>query len=178
MNKLALKSCLLDYLDETINAALAAANDARDTAAHKDNQPENQYDTLSLEAAYLAHGQSERVQQLQTQRSRISTWPVANVENDKQAEASDEDLIIALGSLVTLTPLSKKNGSEETVKSHGTEQLLVWIAPIGGFSLEFEQHRIQLISTETPLAQALTGHYCGDYVLLNPGQEYEILAVA
>ena len=51
-------------LNAAIQTALAAADDARATATNKENVAENRYDTLGLEAAYLAHGQSERVMQL------------------------------------------------------------------------------------------------------------------
>lgn len=43
-------------LNAAIQTALAAADDARATATNKENVAENRYDTLGLEAAYLAHG--------------------------------------------------------------------------------------------------------------------------
>ena len=53
LDKNQLRTILLASLDQEIEAALAAAQQAQETASHEDNQPENQYDTLSLEAAYL-----------------------------------------------------------------------------------------------------------------------------
>ena len=90
-----LKPALLAALDEEIQAALDGARQAHETASHADNKPENQYDTLALEAAYLAHGQSERIRELQDVRIRINQWPVADFGAD--------DLITS-GALVLLEP--------------------------------------------------------------------------
>ena len=90
MNKQLLKDALLRSLDEEINAALVAAGEAHATASHGENKPENQYDTLALEAAYLAHGQSERILQLQQTRInqddsvRMGACAVLLSENDEE----------------------------------------------------------------------------------------------
>lgn len=170
MNKDQLKQNLLEALDGMIEAALLAANDAQQTASHADNQPENQYDTLSLEAAYLAHGQSERVQQLQQQRHKINQWqPDLNTRLNQQKSDStgnslnieaqqEQEPQVKLGSVVQL----KSN-------IQGAQEAWMWLAPLGGFSIEYEQIKVQLISTETPLAKALLGYYEDDEVLVQQG---------
>lgn len=92
-DKLLLKNQLLDAVSQQIDAAIAAAHQAQQAASHEDNQPENQYDTLSLEAAYLAHGQSERILQLQQQRITLARWQVADFTADD---------VVASGALVVL----------------------------------------------------------------------------
>ena len=65
MNKSLLLDAIVGEITSTLNNSLAAAEEARATATNKENAAENKYDTLGLEAAYLAHGQSERVVQLE-----------------------------------------------------------------------------------------------------------------
>ena len=148
MNKHALKDALLHSLDEEISAALAAAGEAQATASHEDNKPENQYDTLALEAAYLAHGQSERILQLQKTRIDVSRWPVPEL---------DADAAIRLGACVYLE--SVNDGMEACV----------FIAPIGGRTLLVDDHKILAVSYETPLARKLSGLCIDDEVRLTLG---------
>tara|TARA_Y100001001_G_scaffold117166_1_gene114962 strand:- start:2350 stop:2835 length:486 start_codon:yes stop_codon:yes gene_type:complete len=140
-----LKPALLAALDEEIQAALDGARQAHETASHADNKPENQYDTLALEAAYLAHGQSERIRELQDVRIRINQWPVADFGAD--------DLITS-GALVLLEPLERNAESERWL----------WITPVGGRQFAIGGKTIQVISTEAPLAQQLSQLAEGDEV--------------
>ena len=146
-----LKSALLSVLDEDIRTAIDAARQAQETASHADNKPENQYDTLSLEAAYLAHGQSERIRELQEIRIRIARWPVTDF---------DEDDVIAAGALAELTCAGQ-------VPRH------FWITPVGGRQLLLDGRTVQVISAQAPLAQQLMGLGVGDEVMLG-NQSWEI----
>jgi transcription elongation GreA/GreB family factor len=65
MDKWLLLEAIVGEITSALNNSLAAAEEARATATNKENTAENKYDTLGLEAAYLAHGQSERVLQLE-----------------------------------------------------------------------------------------------------------------
>ena len=65
MNKSLLIDVIVGEITSALRNSLAAAEEARATATNKENAAENKYDTLGLEAAYLAHGQSERVVQLE-----------------------------------------------------------------------------------------------------------------
>jgi len=143
-----LKAVLLASLDQEIDAALAAAQQAQETASHEDNKPENQYDTLSLEAAYLAHGQSERILQLQEERILLAKWPVPEFETDDQ---------IATGAFVVLE-------NEEA-----TEQKLIWITPKGGRSILIQGQTVLVVSPDAPLAKQLMGMCEGDEIQLSQG---------
>lgn len=149
MDKSFLKQQLLEALDQQIDAAMAAAQQAQQAASHEDNQPENQYDTLSLEAAYLAHGQSERILQLQQQRITLARWQVTDFTADD---------VVASGALVVLQPQDEQQ-----------PQRLIWITPLGGLQLSQRGCLIQVISNETPLAARLRGLTVGDELEL-PGQ--------
>lgn len=157
MIKQQLKAALLASIQQEIDAALEAAEKARQDAAHKDNQPENQYDTLSLEAAYLAHGQSERILQLQQDYITLGQWLAVEFTEDDE---------IASGALVTL-------------ESQG-QQRWVWITPCRSRTLMLNDTSVQAVSVETPLAQQLIGRAVGDEIALTAAagsQSWEILNV-
>lgn len=62
MNKQMLLDDIQEKLKLTLQAATEAAMRAYNTATDDENVAENQYDTLALEASYLAHGQAQRVE--------------------------------------------------------------------------------------------------------------------
>ena len=61
MNKSQLKEEIVSMLQQQHNITLDAVNQAVASATDKETIPEHKYDTLALEAAYLAHGQAIRV---------------------------------------------------------------------------------------------------------------------
>ena len=115
-------------LNSAIQTALAAADDARATATNKENVAENRYDTLGLEAAYLAHGQSERVMQLNAALEAFQNLKIA----------PDIHSIVMIGSLVTL--LDDSNAQRD-----------VFVGPsAGGRVINFEANRSQLFLNNLP----------------------------
>lgn len=139
MDKPTLKAALLSRLDDDIEAALAASRSAQETASHEDNKPENQYDTLALEAAYLAHGQSERILRLQKERISLAKWPMPE---------KSEPLV--------------RNGSLVKLISEDDETRWLFITPVGGYQLLAEGREILVISQQTPLAKKLMGKEEGE----------------
>ena len=71
MNKTALLNQIISTLESARDKASAAAAEAKETATDKENIAENKHDTLGLEAAYLAHGQSNRVMELEALGSTL-----------------------------------------------------------------------------------------------------------
>ncbi|WP_236860664.1 hypothetical protein [Candidatus Reidiella endopervernicosa] len=61
MNKSELHENILQVLTALCRVANKAAMDAYNTATDDENVAENKYDTLGLEASYLAQGQAQRV---------------------------------------------------------------------------------------------------------------------
>ena len=61
MNKTHVIEHLRFALESQLHRAKEAAKAAHDAATHEESVAETQYDTLGLEAAYLAQGQAERV---------------------------------------------------------------------------------------------------------------------
>src|SRR5258708_6163554 len=71
MNKSTLQQQVLDRLAEDLLQAEQAARAAHETATHEENIAENKYDTLGLEAAYLATGQARRAEAI---RQAMAHW--------------------------------------------------------------------------------------------------------
>ncbi|MEE3191500.1 MAG: GreA/GreB family elongation factor, partial [Pseudomonadota bacterium] len=121
-------------------------------------KPENQYDTLALEAAYLAHGQSERILQLQQARINLSRWVAPDF--------SEYDSV-RMGACVVLL-------------SENDEERSIFIAPVGGRELEFEGEKILVVNQEAPVTRRLCGLQIGDEVELTLGGRsslWELLAI-
>ncbi len=64
MDKKKLLRLITEKLAADLEVAVRAAQTAHETATHEENVAENKYDTLGLEAAYLAAGQSRRVEEI------------------------------------------------------------------------------------------------------------------
>ncbi len=56
---------IIQQLEQELATAIKASQQAHSGATHSENTADNKYDTLALEAAYLAHGQSVRIEELQ-----------------------------------------------------------------------------------------------------------------
>ena len=63
MNKFDLVQIIIQQLEDKLHVAHASTQSAIDAATDEETVPEHKYDTLALEASYLAHGQAMRVQE-------------------------------------------------------------------------------------------------------------------
>ncbi|MFT4799570.1 MAG: transcription elongation GreA/GreB family factor [Candidatus Azotimanducaceae bacterium] len=143
MDKPVLCAVIVSQLEAAVNSASTAAEQARATATDKQNIAENKYDTLGLEAAYLAHGQSERVVQLAKAMGDFR-------ELQKTVKPHNE---IEIGSLVAL---EDDAGSARHV----------FIGPsAGGHMVTFEEINITVITASSPLGQSLMKRAIGDDVV-------------
>lgn len=71
MDKSLLRQQVLERLAEDLLRVEQAAQTAHEAATHEENIAENKYDTLGLEAAYLATGQARRADAI---RQAIVSW--------------------------------------------------------------------------------------------------------
>ena len=71
MDKFLLQQQVLERLAEDLLQAEQAVQAAHETATHKENIAENKYDTLGLEAGYLATGQARRAEAI---RQAMANW--------------------------------------------------------------------------------------------------------
>jgi len=154
--KAQLKQQLLNLLQQELDAAFEAVNEAHANATHEQSKPENQYDTLALEAAYLAHGQSERIAELQDQIATLNNFELREFKEDDQ---------IAAGALITLL-----NSDDETTRS-------LWLLPVAGgevLSVKDSDNKITTVTPDAPIARELMGRYEGDEIVLTlpAGKQY------
>ncbi len=154
-----LQQQVLERLAEDLLQAEQAARAAHATATHEENIAENKYDTLGLEAAYLAAGQARRADAI---RQAMADW--------RQFRPSPHDAGkgIQLGALVCL------------VDSDDQQQQLFLGPNGGGMKLVSGAQIVQVISSEAPLGRAMLGKCEGDAVSIQTGpirQQYEVLRV-
>jgi len=159
MDKFLLQQQVLERLAENLLQAEQAARAAHETATHEENVSENKYDTLGLEAAYLATGQARRAEAI---RQAMTHW------RQFCAPPYDASKGIQLGALVCL------------VDPDGNQQHL-FLGPAGGsMKLISGAQLVQVISSEAPLAKAMLGKCEGDEVSIQTGpirQQFEVLRV-
>ncbi|MFG6412729.1 GreA/GreB family elongation factor [Roseateles sp. DC23W] len=143
MDKSLLQQQVLARLAEDLRQAEQAARTAHETATHEENVAENKYDTLGLEAAYLATGQARRAEAI---RQAMASW------RQFRPRPYDASQGIQLGALVCLVDADDR-------------QQQVFLGPPGGsMKLGSGAEEVQVISTEAPLARALLGKFEGDEV--------------
>jgi len=159
MNKALLIKQLTAQLEAVYTAAVTAAQRAYDTATAEENKAENKYDTLGLEASYLAHGQSKRVAECEAD--------VITFKKLKMIEFFADD-IISLGALVCL---EDEMGAEKCI----------FISPVsGGLKTKFDGKEITMITPSAPIGKALCSRVLGDDVEINVGVDkktYQITAI-
>lgn len=156
IDKLALHQKIEEQLALLLRNTAEAAIQAHETATHEENKAENKYDTLGLEAAYLAEGQSKRVEEF---KGFLQAFKKLKV---KHFNEEDE---IGIGSLIYL------NTGNNDAKH-------VFLSPVGGgIEFYFQDLKIMLITESSPLGKALKNNVVGDEVILGQNQHairYEI----
>ncbi|CCN36319.1 putative Transcription elongation factor,GreA/GreB [Vibrio nigripulchritudo SFn27] len=159
MNKSELRQAFLVELQRTHQTAYSAAQTAIDSATDEETVPEHKYDTLALEAAYLAHGQAQRVAECEENIRLYSELILREY---------DEDTPIGMTALIQL-----ENREGKT--------FWYFIGPsAGGMSVELNGESIAVVTLQAPLGQELKGKYLGDEVFLQAGHqrtEYEIVSL-
>ena len=150
---------MLERLAEDLLQTERAARVAHETATHEENIAENRYDTLGLEAAYLATGQARRAEAI---RQAMANW------RQFRPGAYDASKGIQLGALVCLVDADDK-------------QQQLFLGPAGGsMTLVSGAEVVQVISTEAPLGRAMLGKCEGDEVAIQVAstrQQFEVLWV-
>lgn len=159
MNKFMLQQQVLERLGEDLMQAEQAARTAHETATHEESIAENKYDTLGLEAAYLATGQARRAEAI---RQAIAKW------RQFRPLPYDASQGIQLGALVCL--IDTDDNAQH-----------IFLGPAGGsMKLMSGAKRVQVISSEAPLGRALLGKCEGDEVAIEAAsirQQFEVLRV-
>lgn len=157
MNKAHVIEHLKFALEAQLTTAKVAAKTAHDTATHEENIAENKYDTLGLEAAYLAQGQAQRVNDCY--KSMELFKPIFN------QPASSK---IAIGSLVCL---------EDT----NEQQKWFYLGPsAGGLTVEVKGLTIAVVTPGAPLGKLLLNKQIDDGISLTIADvkhDYDIVEI-
>jgi transcription elongation GreA/GreB family factor len=156
MEKLVLRQQVLERLAEDLLQAEQAVRAAHEAATHEENIAENKYDTLGLEAAYLAAGQARRAEAI---RQAMANW------RRFRPSPYDASKGIQLGALVCLVDSDDK-------------QQQLFLGPDGGsMKLVSGAQLVQIISCEAPLGRAMLGKREGDEVSIQVAPIRQQLAV-
>ena len=143
MNKQDILNLIVLKLEADFDIAQRAAQTAYEAATHEENIAENKYDTLGLEASYLAAGQARRVEEIRQALALYRKWPL---------KPSDESSGIQVGDLVTLESVA------------GLVQHFFLGPDAAGLKVETADITVTVITSRAPLGQSLLGKLEGDEV--------------
>ena len=157
MNKTHVIEHLKFALEAQLNSAKQAAQAAHDAATHEESVAETQYDTLGLEAAYLAQGQAQRVNDCY---KSIELFEPAF--NEKPTDK------IAIGSLVCL-------------EDDNAAQKWFYLGPAaGGLTVNVKQHAIAVVTPGAPMGKQLLNKQIDDEITLtiaDVAHEYMVVEI-
>ncbi|MGE1154257.1 GreA/GreB family elongation factor [Pseudomonas kitaguniensis] len=143
MNKHAVHQLVLEKLSVDLDVAQRAAQTAYETATHEENIAENKYDTLGLEASYLAAGQARRVEEIKQALTLCHMM---------QLQAYDDQRGIQVGALL---------GLED---ENGRQQWLFLAPDAAGLKVDVVGQPVTVITPRSPLGKSLLGKFEGDEV--------------
>lgn len=159
VDKHQIHAAIFSALQDLVENARAATLRAYETATHEESIAENKYDTLGLEAAYLAQGQARRLAECEADLMAFQNLA-------PRTFAPDDN--IAIGALVQI---------EDT---DGETRFLLLGPAAGGLKVSWSGLDIVVITPHAPLGKALLKAAVGDEVVVPLGakqKRYEIIAI-
>lgn len=158
MNKADLVQIIIQHLEKKLQVAHASTQRAIDAATDEETVPEHKYDTLALEASYLAHGQAMRVQESEEELRQYRTLVLRDFV----------DARIAVGAYI------------ELVDENDIEKAF-FIGPCsGGLTVEWQGKEVFVLTPKSPLGRALMGKEEGEDVEMKIGDKttcYEVVTI-
>ncbi len=161
MNKPDILRLIIEQLTHDLAVQFNAALAAHEASTHEENIPDNKYETLALEASYVAQGQANRAQEIRRALEAYKQLTLGKFDD---------------GSAIGLTALVTLAGSDSTTRTF-------FIGPLeGGMKLldDLTGTEIMVITPASPLGRDLIGMGVGDMVRLRIGsgtKEFEISGV-
>ncbi|MFT0521064.1 GreA/GreB family elongation factor [Pseudomonas faucium] len=156
MDKATLLSGILAALEADMEVLRRAAQTAYETATAEENIAENKYDTLGLEASYLATGQARRTAEI---RQALLTYQQLLLRDYDPARG------VQVSNLVTLED------------EDGGQRLLFLGPEAAGLKIGEGDGLVTVITPRSPLGQLLVGKKIDDEVSLG-AQVFFVIAVA
>ncbi|MBA6328193.1 hypothetical protein H4J46_09620 [Colwellia sp. MB02u-6] len=147
MDKNSIIDQITAQLQQELDLALVAANNAHKAATDDQSVAETQYDTLAIEQSYLAEGQSRRVDEIRYAIKRLQSIPLAALQKKPQ---------INIGSVVQL---------EKDID----KQQWFFLAPAAGgyrckLALQSNTINIVVITPQSPIGAAMIGKVLDDEI--------------
>ncbi|MBU76029.1 MAG: transcription elongation factor GreAB [Pseudoalteromonadaceae bacterium] len=155
MNKTHVIEHLRFALEAQLHNAKEAAKAAHDAATHEESVAETQYDTLGLEAAYLAQGQAERVNECYRDIQAFNTV-------FKESEFNK----VREGALVCL------------IDEHDNSKWFFIGPSAGGLMVTVKQQPIYVVTREAPLGKQLIGKQADDELTLTIAGNKQFYSIA
>ncbi len=124
-------------------------------ATEGDVKQESKYDTRGIEAGYLAGAQKKRVEELKLDLHKLEEFLSFDLKQHNE---------VILGSLVTI--------------DMGKEERTYFVSPsFGGVQLQFGSVIVHVVTTISPMGEAMLGLSEGDELELDPTKIYTILKI-
>ncbi len=144
MRKAELKQKIITLLEEKYQIAVASTQRAIDAATDEETVPEHKYDTLALEASYLAHGQAMRVSESEEEVRQYRELVLRDYHGKTAGMTAYVELLDEEG-----------------------EAKAFFIGPTsGGLTVELEGKSVYVLTPGSPLGKAILGKAVGDEVEL------------
>ncbi len=169
MNKEKLISDITSYLEKELANCEQAARNAHLAATDDQSVAETQYDTLAIESAYLAEGQSRRIieckkaiaafEQLQSHLNTANSKALNTKVTNRDVPHKTVNIIVNIGSLVQL--------AEDTEAQHW-----FFIAPAAaGYRTQLASQHITVVTPQSPMGMVLMGKQEEDEIQLTLGSK-------
>jgi len=155
-DKQAILEGIIQQLEADIVISEQAVAMARDTATHQDCLGSSKYETMGLEASYLAQGQGIRLLELERSLAyfkQLSPQPLETIQ---------------LGALVVLSDEQEQ------------QQSFFLAADAGGLKVSYQQQTVTIITPQAPLGKVMMNKTLGDDFSLKIAGEnrcFEVLSV-
>jgi transcription elongation GreA/GreB family factor len=146
----------IEQLARELESSTAAAKGTFATATSEEHHAEHKYDTFKLESSFLARGQAKRVEELTSALDSLKVLPL---------KALNDTSPIQLGALVRF-----KTGEGKT-------RILFFGSAAGGESITVEGEEIIIVTSRSPLGQAVLGKTVGETFKMKIGSATETLTV-
>lgn len=155
-NKPALLAAIIERLGVDLDLIQRAAQTAYEAATAVENIAENKYDTLSLEASYLATGQARRMEEIRQARAAYLQLSVRDYDPERGIQVSN------------LVLLEDEQGHRQSL----------FLGPeAAGLKITTASGLITVITPRSPLGQQLIGKFEGDEIDLRLGNGQQSLHV-
>ena len=163
------KSQVIEQIESELRRELAtltqAARSAHEAATHAESRSEDQHDTRGLEASYLAGAQAARASEIERQLQIFQKIPRTPAHPNSP---------ISSGALIEL---------EEKAGKSQPRSLCLLSPAGGGIVVRLGELKVQVITPQSPLGEALLGSRQGDDIeietdsKLGTTKSYKIISI-